>query len=529
MTDDNRQAEPKPNRNQQTRADITALLRARNTLIWIVTREECRVERAIVEAAAEARYETLFWDCADGFVKPDGDAVENVPDPNAALQWIDADKNRKVYVMRDLHRWFDPVVLRRLRSLARKLQNSASNQARAIVVLTPSDEVPPELQGHTIVLDYPLPERAEITAILDDVLSALPAKVERPDAETKGNAIDAAIGMNSEEIAACYARSVVLHRKIDPTMVSAEKRRVVARERVLTWYDPDPRGLDAVGGLEVLKHWLKERQKAFSPAARDYGLPSPKGCLLVGVSGCGKSLTAKAIASAWGLPLLRLDLGALRSKWVGSSEQNIRRALAVAETVSPAIVWLDEVEKALAGSTGPQGDGGVSADALGCILSWMQERQGSVFVVATANQVQGLPPEFLRKGRFDEIFWVDLPTATERKDIFSVSIKALGRDPSRFNLGELVRLSATFTGAEIAALVNDALFTAFADDSRELTTADVAKAISTVIPLAKTMAEKIEALRTWASGRARFASYPEDMGMQASSSAHGRAMALDVD
>lgn len=513
----------KPNRNRQTRADITALLRARNTLIWVVTREECRVERAIVEAAAEARYDTLFWDCAEGFTNPAGEAVEAAQqDPSEALKWIEADKLRRVYIMRDLHRWMaDPLVLRRLRSQSRKLQNAPSASARAIVVLTPSSEVPPELAGHTIVLDYPLPEREEIQAILDDVLGSLPAKVERPEGDTKLAAIDAAIGMNSEEIAACYARSVVLHKRIDPAMVSAEKRRVVARERVLTWYDPDPRGLDAVGGLEILKEWLTERRRALSPAARRYGLPAPKGCLLVGVPGTGKSLTAKAVASAWGLPLLRLDLGALRSKWVGESEANIRRALAVAETVSPCCVWLDEVEKALAGSTGPQGDGGVSADALGVVLSWMQERQGSVFVIATANQVQGLPPEFLRKGRFDELFWIDLPTAVERREIFNVAIRSHGRDPAKLDLDDLVRTTATFTGAEIAALVSDALFTAFADGERELATADLVKAARTVVPLAKTSEEKIAALRSWATGRARFASIPEQVKPQ-----QGRA--LDV-
>jgi hypothetical protein len=501
----------KPNRNAQTNADITALLRARNTLIWIVTREECRVERAIVEAAAAAKYESIFWDCADGFTSATGDQIENKPDPNEALQFIDGESTRRVYIMRDLHRWFDPIVLRRLRSLARKLQNSPSNQARAIVVITPSAEVPPELQGHTIVLDYPLPERAEIGAILSDVLSALPPTVTQPDEPTKAQAVDAAIGMNSEEIAACYARSIVLYKRIDPAMVSTEKRRVVARERVLTWYEPDPRGLDAVGGLEFLKEWLAERRRALSPEARAYGLPAPKGCLLVGVPGTGKSLTAKAVASAWGLPLLRLDLGALRSKWVGESEANIRRALAVAETVSPCCLWLDEVEKALAGATGPQGDGGVSSDALGVVLSWMQERAGSVFVIATANQVQGLPPEFLRKGRFDELFWIDLPTAIERREILAVSIRAHRRDPDSIDLTPLVHVTQGFTGAEIAAMVSDALFTSFADNARELKTDDLMRAASSVVPLAKTSAEKIDGLRKWAVGRARPASAPEDI------------------
>jgi SpoVK/Ycf46/Vps4 family AAA+-type ATPase len=266
--------------------------------------------------------------------------------------------------------------------------------------------------------------------------------------------------------------------------------------------------LDAVGGLDVLKSWLKVRQSALSQRARDFGLPSPKGCFLVGVPGCGKSLTAKAVASAWGVPLLRLDMGALRSKWIGESEGNIRRALAVAETVSPCVLWLDEIEKALAGSSGPAGDGGVAADALGTILSWMQERAGSVFVVATANDVRALPPELLRKGRFDELFFVDLPTREERAAILRASLAQYGRE-GLAGVGLIVEATVGFTGAEIAAIVPDALFTAFNDGERELRTSDVLDAAATVAPLSKTASTKIEELREWAKGKARPASTPE--------------------
>jgi AAA+ superfamily predicted ATPase len=500
-------------RNKQTRADITALLRARNTLLWIVTREETRVERALTEASAEAGYETTLWDCAQGFTDPQGRVTNaNVQDPAQALDGIARTSERRVFVLRDLHKWIpDPMVLRRVRNVARSLQGAPRTSARAIVVLTPSAEVPPELAGHATVIDWPLPEREEITAILDDVISALPEEIAAKAAPngTRERAIDAAIGLNAEEAAACYARSLVTTRTIDPAMVASEKRRVIAREKVLTWYDPDPRGLDAVGGLEVLKAWLATRRAALSQRARDFGLPAPKGALLVGVPGCGKSLTAKAVASAWGLPLLRLDLGALRSKWVGESEGNIRRALAVAETVSPCVLWLDEIEKALAGSTGPSGDGGVAADALGSILSWMQERTGNVFVVATANDVRSLPPELLRKGRFDELFFVDLPTASERMAIMAATVKAHGRDPSSLDLPAIAIATADFTGAEIAAIVPDGLFAAFGDGERALSTADLVDAAGNVTPLAKTASEKIQGLRDWAKGKARPASLPE--------------------
>jgi SpoVK/Ycf46/Vps4 family AAA+-type ATPase len=248
------------------------------------------------------------------------------------------------------------------------------------------------------------------------------------------------------------------------------------------------------------------RRAAFTPAARAYGLPAPKGALLVGVPGCGKSLTAKAIATALSMPLLRLDFGALKGKFVGESEGNIRKALKVAESMAPCVVWIDEIEKALGGATGPQGDGGVSADALGNFLSWMQDRQGSVFVIATANDVSALPPELLRKGRFDDLFFVDLPTAVERKGVLSAALKAHGRDVSSIDLAAVSAVTADFTGAEIAALVPDSMFAAFADGARPITTADLVGAAKNTAPLARTAAEKITKLREWSKGRARPAS-----------------------
>jgi SpoVK/Ycf46/Vps4 family AAA+-type ATPase len=292
-------------------------------------------------------------------------------------------------------------------------------------------------------------------------------------------------------------------RRIDPATVAKEKKRVVARERVLEWFDPLPGGLSAVGGLDNLKAWLNARSSAYTPKARAYGLPSPKGALLVGISGCGKSLTAKAIATAWGVPLLRIDLGALKSKFVGESEANLRKAFRVVEAIGRCVVWLDEVEKAMAGATQGAADGGVSADALGAWLSWMQERSGEAFVIATANDVSSLPPEMLRKGRFDEVWWVDLPNARERVEIIRAAMREHGRGDVKIVTAPIADVTEGFTGAEIAALVPDALFAAFADDAREITTADLVAAAKAIVPLSKTAAEKIAALRTWAAGRAR--------------------------
>ena len=512
MTATNSATNSAPTRSQRTNADLTALLRARNTLIWVVTREEARVERAIIAAAAEARFSVRLWDCAAGTVGTDGAVIDANGDPNAALGGVRDRRDRAVYVLRDLHRWIgDPVVCRTLRNLARSLQSAPPSEARAIIVLSPSGEIPPELAGHATVLEYPLPDRAEIAALLDDVIAALPEELRGAAAPNgqRDRAIDAAVGLTAEEAANCYARSLVTSRSIDPALVAGEKKRVIAREKVLTWTDPDPRGLDAIGGLDLLKAWLLSRKAGFSARARAYGLPAPKGVFLLGPPGTGKSLTAKAVATAFGCPLLRIDLGALRSKYVGESEGNVRKALQVAEAVSPCVLWIDEIEKALAGSSGPQGDGGVASDALGAVLSWLQERQGAVFVVATANDATSLPPELLRKGRFDDLFFIDLPTLVERASVVRAAVSAHGRDPATIDADAVARVTEGFTGAEIAALVPDALFAAFADGERALVTGDLLTAAAAVVPVSKTAAEKIGALRAWAKGRTRPASSPE--------------------
>ena len=497
-------------------ADISALLRARNPLIWIVTREEGRVERLLMESAQAAQYEPRFWDCATGITDYTGkpqDGGSRVTDPAQVLTTIRDSTKRQVWILRDLQPWLrDPTVMRSLRSLARALPLAPRNEARAVVLVSPSNEVPPELAGHAIVIEWPLPDRAEIAEILDAAIEALPEdmRVSAAPNGTRDAAIDAAVGLTAEEAQSCYAKSLVTSRAIDPATVALEKKRVIAREKVLEWFDPLPGGLDAVGGLDALKDWLKARRAAFGPRARAYGLPSPKGCLLVGVPGCGKSLTAKAIATAWAMPLLRLDLGALKSKFVGDSEGNIRKALKVAEAVAPCVLWLDEIEKALAGATQGAADGGVSADALGAVLSWMQDRAGSVFVVATANDVSALPPELLRKGRFDELFFVDLPTAGERASIIGAALRAHNRGGQGINAEAIAAATAEFTGAELAALVPDALFAAFADAERPIETADLITAARATVPLASTAAEKIDALRKWAKGRARPATTPTE-------------------
>lgn len=512
----------------QQAADVTALLRARNSLLWIVSREEARVEGYLMEAAAAAGYACRGWDVAAGATDMGGKKLTiGSNDPGDMLQAIQQrateGRERCVWIMRDLPPWLAGSIgmttCRMLRNVTRMLPTVARDSAQAIIILSPDGNVPPELSNSATVIEWPLPDRDEIARILDASIDGLPEEIKAKAAPngTRDAAIDAAVGLSGEEAAACYARSLVQLRRIDPATVAQEKKRVVAREKVLEWYDPIPGGLDAVGGLDLLKGWLVSRRSAYSPAARAYGLPAPKGALLVGIPGCGKSLTAKAVATAWGVPLLKLDLNALKSKFVGESEGNLRRALRTIEAIGRCVVWIDELEKALAGATGGGADGGVSMDALGTVLNWMQERAGEAFVIATANDVTSLPPELMRKGRFDEIWWVDLPTYVERDQILKAALRSHGRQEfaarqdadADGEWDEIAEATNRFTGSEIASLVPDAMFVAFADGAREITTADLVVAAKTVVPMSKTSAEKILKLREWSVGRARAATTPE--------------------
>jgi len=493
-------------------SDLVALLRARNTLIGIRSDDEMRSEGAIIDSCEKAKFPVFFWDCATGLTDSAGAAVvQALNDPGAIIGYIRTKRTRAVYVLRDLHKWFDPVVLRGLRSLARELQIAATNEARSLILLSPMDmEVPRGVPELTLV-DYPLPDRVEVSRILDDVIRALPDSMRETatSSTTRDRAIDGALGLSAYQISNSYSRSLVTSKTIDPALVASEKKRVIAGIPGITYLDPHPAGLDGIGGYDVLKQWAVDHKVGFSQRAREFGLPAPKGVMLVGPPGTGKSLAAKCFATAFGMPLLRLDMGGTKSKYVGDSEANIRRVLALAETVAPCVLWVDEIEKALGGASGPQGDGGVSADALGTLLSWMQEKTAPVFVVATANDVRALPPELLRKGRFDELFFMDLPNRDERAKIMAASLVLFKRDVSGIDLNACASATDGFVGAEIAALVPDALFVAFADNERALSTDDLTKAAASVVPLSKTASERITALRDWAKGRARPASTAE--------------------
>jgi hypothetical protein len=353
-------------------ADITALLRARNTLLWVTSGEESRVRDALIDVAAKASYELRTWDCDRGVCDVAGQVIEPGGDPARALDYILSTRSRAVYVLLDFHAWLrDPFVLRKVKNVARALEGEPRASARSLVVLSYSSDVPPELAGSACVVDYPLPGPEEIGRALDEIVQVQPQAT--PKNGAREAAIRAACGLTLKGAENCFAKSLVTAQAIVPAVVADEKRRIVAGVPGLEWFDSEPRGLEALGGADLLKAHMLRVKGAYSTRAANYGLLPPKGAVLVGPPGTGKSLIGKIVATVFGVPLLRVDLNAAKGKFVGDSEKGVRRLFQTLDAIGSCVAWFDEIEKQLGGGSGPQGsDGGVSADQLGTFLTWMQ-------------------------------------------------------------------------------------------------------------------------------------------------------------
>jgi ATP-dependent 26S proteasome regulatory subunit len=394
-----------------------------------------------------------------------------------------------------------------LKDIALHLKNSF----KTIILISPVMEIPPELDKEITVINFPQPTKDDLGAMLDKIITEVrDHKQIRIDLDGDGRErlLQAAMGLTLGEAENVFAKIIVQNQRLGADHVNevfAEKQQIIRKSGLLEYYSAEE-DFSNVGGLGVLKDWLHKRAVAFTDEARQFGLPAPKGILLLGVQGCGKSLCAKAVSRLWQLPLLRFDMGRMFGSLVGSSEENVRRAIAVAESVAPAVLWVDEIDKAFVGSQSSGAtDGGTTARVFGTFLTWLSEKKAPVFVVTTANDVSQLPPELLRKGRLDEIFYVDLPSDEERTDIFRIHLAKRGRDPEQFELTALVEASKHFSGAEIEEAIISALYDAFYE-RKELNSAHVLSALAQTVPLAKTMAEKISSLRRWAIGRTRNAS-----------------------
>lgn len=453
------------------------------------------------------------WDCVYGLVQilPDKTEkrIERMQNPLEVLAYILNSKKsgeKNIFVLDDIN---NHIERDEVKLMFRKIAEATNNNTHAII-LSSIYRLPAELEKYITVLQIPLPKRNELGEVLDIV--AKQSKVELKT-NLRNRLIDAALGMTSMEADLAYCLASVKDGFDDksPFTVSSEKEQIIRKSGILDYF-PKNESLKDVGGMENLKEWLKKRQLAYDKEARDWGLKEPKGLLLLGVPGCGKSLIAKSIASSWNMPLLRLDVGKVFQGIVGSSEDNIRKAIATAEAVAPCVLWIDEIEKGLSGvqSSGAT-DGGVTSRIFSTILTWMQEKTAPVFVVATANNINQLPPELLRKGRFDEIFFVALPSQKEKENIFSIHLQKNRQNVSSFALDILAQKAEGFNGAEIEECVKEAMFTAYVESQEsniapKLQMIHILDAIKNTVPLSKTMEKQITDLRKFAVSRAKNAS-----------------------
>lgn len=531
---------------------LSRLFRARFPYIYITTWEEERAVNLIKRIAKSEKLirvprDVYVWTQTNGFIL-DGQKIDGTNSPDKAIDFIrDCNKNA-IFIMCDFHVYFgvkgrqvDYNVVRRLRDNILELKTS---RFRKNVIFIASELLIPEtMQKEITIVDMPLPTLAEIKAKFDKMITQN-SQIDTTglDAMGKERLCKAALGLTLQEAENAFALAMVNDGKVDGhdlSIILSEKMQVIKKTGILEFINTDIK-IGDVGGLENLKNWLRKRNNSWSEAAKKYCLPAPKGVLITGVPGCGKSLTAKAMSAAWQLPLLKLDFGKIFSGIVGSSEENMRKAIKTAEAVAPSILWVDEIEKSLSGMNS-NGDSGTSSRIFGTFLTWMQEKTAPVFVIATANNISNLPAELLRKGRFDEIFFVDLPTEREREEIFKLHLLKRLKDKevaSKIVVNDdlykqLAQMTEGFVGAEIEQVVITALYEAFFNN-RPLEFSDLTNTIKNVVPLSVTQKEQILSLRQWANIRAVAATKKDDMaqygsdtdGDDVNSSRGGRA--LDV-
>ena len=510
--------EPTPGFGRQ----LEIYLRAGYPILYVVTAEEERAIELISAVLAEgelAKRRPYVWSVSRGLCTTDHKLVDaKSADPKRILPALLEAKNPGVFILEDFHSFLDersPVsalVVRQLRDLVGPFQASR----KTLVLLSPVLKIPPELEKDLTVVDLDMPDEAELARVLDETVEQVrenPRVEINLDDGGREAIVKSLQGLTRSEAENALAKIVVTNSRIDPEdipLLLAEKEQIIRKSGILEFYS-SPERFGSIGGLENLKLWLRQRQRAFTEAARNFGLPNPRGLLLVGVPGCGKSLSAKAVASEWRMPLLKFDLGKVFAGLVGESEENMRRALKMAEAVAPCILWIDEIEKGLAGSRGDGGDSGTGTRVFGTLLTWMEENEKPVFTIATANDIEGLPPELLRKGRFDEIFFIDLPSPQERANILAIHLAKHHRDHRDFDLAEHVIKTEGYSGAELEQAVISALYAAFAEgEDAKLEDRHLEQALAETVPLSTTMGEKVATLRQDAGQKWRLASKPPE-------------------
>lgn len=493
---------------------IDRLVRSKAPVIAINSAEEDRVVGELQVLAQMQHKRLLTWSVATGFTQllPVKQTAQKAPDPLAALLRViteaqAATPEPTLWVFLDIHPFCkNPAVLRAVRDAASALR---ATKGVTLILIGAHVEIGQEAVKDLAFIDFPLPEAYELEEQIDTFVETLPKSVQVHLNGSKATLVAALKGLTKTEADSVLAQAVIANLALDERAVEfvLEAKASIIKESGALEYYAQKAGYAEIGGLDLLKGWAREAEAAFTPAAKAFGVEAPGGALLVGVPGCGKSLTAKAIAGAT-RPLLRLDIGALFGGLVGQSEQQTRAALKIAEAVSPCVLWIDEIEKGLGGGGGEL-NGGTSDRVLGTILTWMQENAGEVFVVATANDISGIRPELIR--RFPVKFFVDLPDAQARAEILAIHLGKRNRQPAAFDLAALVEATDGFTGSELEEVVQGALLRAFSRQAADVATEDLLAVIANTVPLSTTMAEQIARMREWAT-RARPASSTQDSG-----------------
>jgi hypothetical protein len=525
---------------------LKVLINSSTPIVIMETVEEVRAMSLVRTACSELNLAIFEWTIADGLVRCGNDfavaasvlsatgsgaggapktavgnaathnpAMYNTADPVQALANLETMTIEAVFVLKDFHRHMDnPVVVRRLRDVGQKF----SANRRTLVLTAPAIEMPPELVSLVEFLDLPLPDRERLREIIRETYTRM-AGTHALKLQLDSNGVDAMAGnlrgLTEEAAERAISQTVVGRLALSPeciTDVLDAKKALLKRSGMLEFVDSTD-NMASVGGLDNLKTWLGQRRNSWDAQALQFGLDPPKGVIILGVQGCGKSLCARAVAGEWKLPLVKFDTAAVYDKFIGETEKRIQKVFKVAEGLAPCVLWIDELEKVFAGS-GPDSasaDAGVSSRLLASFLSWMQERKSAVFVAATCNNVTVLPPELIRKGRFDELFFVDLPSADERKQVFSIQLTKRKRDPGDYDLDRVAEAAKAFSGAEIESAVQTGLYAAFSR-KQELSNEDLLTALTSTVPLSVTRAEEIAELRAWARDRAVWASAAETKG-----------------
>ncbi|NP_050690.1 Ycf46 (chloroplast) [Guillardia theta] len=485
--------------------DFKLLLKARYPIIYINTYEEERVEYVIKSAIQSFTNRAVYsWDFIEGYCNNPNDNGYAIRNPLQALEFIDKFtlETPLLVLLKDFHLFLNDIsVSRKLRNLAKSLRN----QSKTIVIIASDLTIPLNLSDSITILHFPLPKNSEIKKELLRIQESLGYSLPEHSLD---NLVKASQGLSLEKIRRVLAKIIATYKEINVEsldLVFKEKQQLISQTQILEFYNPVTKISD-IGGLNELKSWLKFRAASFSKRAEEYGLPIPKGLLLVGIQGTGKSLTAKSIANEWNLPLLKLDVGRLFGGIIGESEARVRQMIQFAETISPCILWIDEIDKAFTGSNF-NNDSGTTKRVFGTFITWLSEKKSPVFVVATANNIDSLPPELLRKGRFDEVFFIGLPDLKERECIFKVHLKKIRpKSWSTYDTEILSAQSNRFSGAEIEESIYEAMHIAF-NENREFTTSDILNSLKRVVPLAYTSQKNIEELEDWASaGKIRLAS-----------------------